>query len=161
MIIGTINDERAMKATFPAAIVRALEFLRKSDFSTMEDGRYEIDGDRMYATVSRYLTKPAEECRPEAHRRYADVQYLAKGQELIGWCAFTPDLKAEAPYDEAKDIIFYEKLTPESNLLLSEGSFAVLMPKDIHRPCTAVEGPEEVLKVVVKISIELLEEDWK
>ena len=161
MIIGNIYDEGEAGVFFSSAMKRALSYLRGTDFSKMEDGRYEIDGDRIYATVQRYETKPEKECRPESHRRYADVQFVAEGQEFIGWCAFTPELKIAEPYNEEKDITFYEKLVPESNFVLSEGCFAVLFPKDIHRPCCAIGEPSPVLKVVVKIAVELLEEDLR
>lgn len=161
MIIGDIHDDEAAGVVFSPAMEKALSYLRETDFSKLEDGRYEIDGDQIYATVQRYKTKPEKECRPESHRRYADVQYVAEGQEYIGWCAFTPALKITEPYDEKKDIAFYEKLEPESNFILTEGSFAVLTPKDIHRPCCAIEAPSPVLKVVVKIAVELFEEEGK
>ena len=102
MIIGEIHDEEATGVFFSPAMKRALSYLRETDFSKLKDGRYEIDGDRIYATVQRYDTKPAWECRPESHRRYTDVQYVAEGQEFIGWCAFTPALKESVPYDEEK-----------------------------------------------------------
>ena len=161
MIIGNIWDEETAGIAFSPAMERAFAYLKATDFSKLKDGRYEIDGKNIYATVSRYQSKPCEECRPEAHRRYADVQYVAQGQELIGWCAFTPALKEAAPYDEEKDVVFFEKLEPESDFVLSEGSYAILTPKDIHRPCCALEEPSPVLKVVVKVAVELLEEEMK
>ena len=162
MIIGSIHDEDMEGIAFSPAMERALSYLRETDFSKLKDGRYEIDGDRIYATVSRYQSKPEAECRPESHRKYADVQFVAEGQEFIGWCAFTPALKESTPYDEEKDIIFYERLEPESDFVLSEGCFAVLTPKDIHCPCVAIdEKPSPVLKVVVKIAVDLLEEEMR
>ncbi len=162
MIIGSIHDEDMEGIAFSPAMERALSYLRETDFSKLKDGRYEIDGDRIYATVSRYQSKPESECRPESHRKYADVQFMAEGQEFIGWCAFTPALKESTPYDEEKDIVFYEKLEPESDFVLSEGCFAVLTPKDIHCPCVAIgEEPSPVLKVVVKIAVDLLEEEMR
>lgn len=161
MIIGSIHDEDMEGIVFSPAMERALSYLRETDFSKMKDGRYEIDGDRIYATVQRYKTKPEHECRPESHRRYADVQFVAEGQEIIGWCAFTPALKVAESYNEEKDITFYEKLEPESDFVLAEGSFAILTPKDIHRPCCAIEESLPVLKVVVKVAVELLEEEMK
>lgn len=161
MIIGNIRDEDAAGIAFLPTMSRVLSYLRETDFTKMKDGRYELDGDRVYFTVQRYTTKPEQECRPESHRRYADVQYVAQGQEFIGWCAFTPELKTAEPYDEEKDIIFYERLEPESNFVLSEGCFAVLTPEDIHRPCCAIGEPSPVLKVVVKIAVELLGEEGK
>lgn len=161
MIIGNIWDEDTAGIVFSPAMERALEYLKKTDFSKLEDGRYEIEGDRIYATVSRYQSKPWNECRPEAHRRYADVQYMAEGQELIGWCAFTPALEEAEPYHEEKDVVFFKRLEPESDFVLSEGSYAILTPKDIHRPCCALGEPSPVLKVVVKVAVELLEEEMK
>ena len=159
LIIGNIRDEETEGVLGSKAVERALAYLRETDFSKIADGRYEIDGDRMYATVSRYKTKPETECRPESHRRYVDVQYVAEGQEFIGWCAFTPALKEATAYDAEKDIIFYERLEPKSDFVLSEGCFAVLLPKDIHRPCVSMDDePSSVLKVVVKIAVELIEE---
>ena len=161
MIIGDIHDEDMEGIAFSPAMERALLYLRETDFSKVKEGRYELDGDRIYVTVQRYKTKPEQECRPESHRRYADVQFVAEGQEFIGWCAFTPALKVTEPYNEEKDITFYEKLEPESSFVLTEGCFAILLPKDIHRPCCAIEEPSSVLKVVVKIAVELLEEEMQ
>ena len=161
MILGNVNDEEMEGVVFSPAMKRAFRYLKETDFSKVGDGRYEIDGNRIYATVQRYQTKPERECRPESHRRYADVQYVAAGQEFIGWCAFTPALVVAEPYNEEKDITFYEKLEPESYFVLTEGSFAILTPKDIHRPCCAIDEPSPVLKVVVKVAVELLEEEMQ
>ncbi|WP_462332115.1 NanQ anomerase/TabA/YiaL family protein [Schwartzia sp. (in: firmicutes)] len=160
MLIGTINEYNPARAAYADAVIRAIDFLRSKDFTKLEDGRYEIEGDLMYATVSRYTTKPAKECFPESHRRYYDVQFLAEGEEHLGWCPFTPDLKVKTPYDEEKDITFYEKLVPESNFVLKPGVFAVLTTKDVHCPCRAIDDkPGKVLKVVVKVSTELLKDE--
>ena len=159
MLIGTIEGFNSNYGPYSEAVKRAVEFLREKDFSKMEDGRYEIDGELIYATVSRYTTKPVKECFPESHRRYIDVQYIVDGEEYLGWCPFTPDLKVKTPYDEKKDIEFYEKLVPESNFVLKPGVFAVLTTKDVHCPCRAIDDkPCKVLKVVVKVSTELLKE---
>ena len=161
MIIGNIWDEDTAGVVFSPAVEQVFAYLKKTDFSKLEDGRYEIDGDRVYVTVSRYQTKSEQECRPEAHRKYADVQFVAKGQELVGWCAFTPALVETEPYNEEKDIVFFEKLEPESYFVLSEGCYAIMTPKDIHRPCCAMDEPAPVLKVVAKIAVELLEEEMR
>ena len=162
MVIGNIAGEKPAGVEFPAVIGRALAYLRETDFTKVEDGRYALDGDRMYVDVRRYMTKPVKELRPEAHRRYADVQFVAEGEECIGWCPFSPIMKVTEPYDEEKDIVFFEKLEPESIFTLTKGSFAVLTPKDIHRPCGMIgEQPSRVTKVVVKIAIALLRENGK
>ena len=53
-----------------------------SDFSPdTADGRYDIEGDRVFALVQSYTTVPASEKKYESHRLYADIQFIAAGAE--------------------------------------------------------------------------------
>ncbi|MBO6179391.1 MAG: YhcH/YjgK/YiaL family protein [Selenomonadaceae bacterium] len=158
MFIGTIHAEASTFEDYPAAIKKALDFLRSKDFTKVENGRIELEADnKMYAVVQRYETRDMAKGRPETHKKYIDIQYIADGQEYMGWCPFSPDLKVSEAYNPEKDVAFYEKLVPESNVVLAAGSFAVLYPDDVHRPCVDVEGEKSnVTKVVVKISLDLL-----
>src|SRR5574340_275000 len=81
----------------------AFNYLKNSDLSNINPGKYEIDGSNIYALVQRYMTKPRENGFWEAHRRYIDIQYVVKGVELIGY-ANLDNLKA-GEYDEAKDFL--------------------------------------------------------
>ena len=154
-IIGVSKDEQK---GYSAALTKALAFLRSQDFRSMSEGRHEIDGDKIFALLSRYTTRPQAECVPEAHRKFVDIQYVAEGEEFLGWCPMSPDLVEMEPYDEARDIIFYRALIPESSILLKAGSYAVLYPEDVHRPGVSVldEYPADVTKAVVKIDFELM-----
>ena len=141
----------------PAAIQRALEYLKSHDFTKMKDGRYEIEGDKLYVNVERYETTSTETIYPEVHRRYIDLQYVVEGEEFLGWCPLSPDLKVHTPYDAEKDIEFFEELMPDSNFPLAAGGFAILSPKDVHRSHISIEGnTSHVTKVVAKISVDLL-----
>ncbi|MGS8690892.1 YhcH/YjgK/YiaL family protein, partial [Salmonella enterica subsp. enterica serovar Infantis] len=62
----------------------ALDFLRKTDFRTLEPGVVEFDGKNIYAQIIDMTTRDAAEHRPEVHRRYLDIQCLAWGEETIG-----------------------------------------------------------------------------
>ncbi len=157
MILGNVCNMDTKLADCDEAVKKALLYLKEQDFTKMPDGKYEIDGDKIYAKVQRYTTKPVEKCRPEAHKKYIDVQFIAEGQEEIGWCADSPDLVEVEDYDGRDDVVFFAKLVPESSVVLKTGDFAVLYPSDIHRPQAAVEGEEsEVIKVVVKVAVDLL-----
>jgi len=157
MIIGTIHAEAKAFEDYPAAIKKALDYLRSKDFTKEENGRVELDGKNMYAIVQRYETRDMAKGRPETHKKYIDIQFIADGKEYMGWCPYNPDLKVSEAYNEEKDVAFYEKLVPESNVVLSAGSFAILYPDDVHRPCVDVEGVKSnVTKVVVKISLDIL-----
>jgi len=158
MFIGKIGAEAKQgKEMLSPAILRAVDYLRSHDFTKMEPGKYEIDGDKIYASVQRYHTRPQEQCRPETHRNFVDIQYIADGEECLGWCPLSPDLKIAVPYDAEKDVAFYEKLIPDSSLVLTPDCYAVLYTDDVHMPCMALDDAgTDVVKVVVKIAVELL-----
>jgi hypothetical protein len=63
---------------------KAFIFLSNPDLKELETGRYDIDGDNLFAKVDEYETRDEPDTRYEAHRRYADIQYLIKGKEYIG-----------------------------------------------------------------------------
>lgn len=155
MIIGNMSEAALGFNKYPEAVKEALQFLHAHDFTTMEDGTYEIHGKDSYAILQRYETKLPGTSKPEAHRKYIDVQYIVEGREDLGWCPLNPELKTDISYNDEKDIIFYQKLIPSGSVLLEKGSFAVLYPYDVHRPCGAIDNtPAPVTKVVVKIAVD-------
>lgn len=157
MIIGSMDTLDENHVDYPAIIQKALVFLREQDFTKMEDGKYPIEGDKCFANLQRYNTRPEDDCKPETHRKFVDIQYMVDGEEFMGWCPLSPDLEESAPYDEERDVTFYKALVPDSSIVLSPGCFAVLYPEDVHRPQAAVgEESCKVTKVVVKVAIDSL-----
>jgi YhcH/YjgK/YiaL family protein len=142
-------------AQLPASegFARALAFLRRPGAAGLPDGRYELDGDKVFAMVQRYATAAQAEPRFEAHRKYIDVQFVAGGAEVIGWAPLGRLLVNE-PYDGGKDVCFGAvpagSWTP---LLLRAGELAVLRPEDAHAPRLAAGTPGAVVKIVVKIAV--------
>lgn len=156
MFIGTMEALAESLAQYPPAVRTALQYLEAHDFTTMETGSYEV-APGITANLDRYTTREAADCRPEAHEKFLDVQYLVTGEEFLGWCPLSPDLAVAVPYDAARDVIFYQKMVPDSRFILQPGSFAVLFPEDVHEPQMATDsGPAPVTKVVVKIAVSLL-----
>jgi biofilm protein TabA len=132
-------------------IAMALDYLRKTDFSKLSEGRHNVDGDRVYAMVQRYQTKPTVEAKCEAHRRYIDVQYVVEGCERIGYTALSEKTPVANEYDSAKDFALYN--TAGELLAVAARSFAIFYPQDLHAPGLAVGKPETlapVCKVVMK-----------
>ena len=131
-------------------IERALRYLQSVDPETLLPGRHELDGDRLFAIIQEYETKPLEKGFWETHRRYIDVQFVAKGVERIGWTE--AEVLTEGPYDENKDLII---LQGKGNFLtVRPGTFLILGPRDAHMPCISPEsGPDLVKKIVVKVEI--------
>lgn len=129
---------------------KGFNFLQNNDLSKLESGRHEIDGQDVFALVSEYETKVQEDCKPEAHRVYADIQYIVSGSEAIGIATLSNQTTTEA-YIQKKDIIFFSGET--APVILESGMFAVFFPQDIHQPCMQINGPEKVKKVVVKVKL--------
>ncbi len=132
-----------------AGVATAAAFLRRPDLGSLAAGRYDLDGDRVYALVSDYTTSPATERRWEAHRRYIDLQFLVSGCERIGYAPVSRMLPE--PYDDKKDIL---RLSGDGECLtLTPGCFMLLWPEDAHMPGVAAADPGPVKKVVVKIRV--------
>lgn len=153
MIYGCIKNIDAEKGLYSSQIQKGLEFIKNNDFSKFAPGRYEIDGDNIYATVADYDTEPKGHRRPEAHRKYIDIQYIASGEEYIGCSFLSAQNELLEDYDQNRDLAFYKNALNEADFLLNDSVYTILMPADIHRPGCAVNGPEKVRKVVVKIKL--------
>ena len=149
MIIDKISNGHLYN-NISESIAKALEILQDKQITQKEDGRYEVDGDNLFYMIQRYKTMPLEEGRLEAHKKYIDVQFIAQGQELIGHCNID-NLKVEQPYDPDGDVVFYEVPEKINTVILTAGSFCILYPHDNHMPSRQVDGPSEVLKIVVKV----------
>jgi YhcH/YjgK/YiaL family protein len=134
------------------AIAKALEVLRDRELIEKDNGRYDVDGDNLYYLVQRYTTKPVEQCKLEAHKRYIDIQFVADGEEIMGYCP-VDNLEVQTPYEPEKDIVFYKRPDNITEVKLSSGTFAVLFPQDAHMPKCRLDGPSNVHKVVVKVKI--------
>ena len=115
------------------------------------DGRYEIDGDSVYCMLQGYETRSLEGHQFEAHRVYADIQYMLSGEESILW-APTPELTVIKPYEP--DIEFYALTPNPTELVLTAGRFCVLFPQDAHAPCTTHVTASHVRKAVVKVRLD-------
>ena len=130
-----------------------LDYLRSSDFAHIPDGRYEIIGSNGFAIVQSYTTKPREKGRWEAHRKYADIQYMIIGQERMGVVPIER-VKVEQPYNAERDLEFFTGGDDAAQFLtVGQGWFAIFLPHDVHMPTLAIERPAPVKKVVVKVRL--------
>jgi len=152
MVIDKLENAY-LYAGLSAKIEKGLGVLKDRKLSAKKDGRYDINGDNLYYIIQRYTTKPIEEGRLEAHKKYIDIQFAASGEEVIGH-SFPGQLDIEEPYDEAKDVVFYKVPDEINTVKLSKGMFCILFPQDGHIPRCQLTGPCEVLKIVVKVKID-------
>ncbi|MDA0750637.1 MAG: YhcH/YjgK/YiaL family protein [Verrucomicrobia bacterium] len=127
----------------------ALRFLQETDMDALEPGRHTVEGDRVFAIVESYQTKPMADGFWEAHLKHLDVQCVISGEEQIGYAPVS-SMVAE-PYDEDRD--FY-KLKGNGNFVtLRPGMFALLKPQDAHMPGISIQESRQVKKIVIKVRI--------
>ena len=148
MLYGTLKHLDSYKGIHPG-VMRGLEILRDTDFSKLEDKRYEVEGDDLYFFIQSYETKEVNDT-PEAHRKYVDIQFLISGRERMG-VGPLEEMTEEVKAKPEGDIWFYHG--PLDEIRLEGDRFAVLWPEDAHAPCIAVDGPEPCRKCVVKIRV--------
>lgn len=129
---------------------KAVAFLQRPDLMKLPNGRYELDGENVYATVQEASLKPWGSGRPEVHREYFDIQLPLSGEETIGVGRFDP--KTPGDFDAEKDIGFYDDV-PVEPLTLGPGQFAILWPETCaHAPCCSEDAPGAVIrKIVIKV----------
>ena len=139
-------------AALHSGFARAFAFLEGVTPATA-DGRHDIDGDAIYALVQRYQTRATSGMQLEAHRRYIDVQFIARGREVIHWAPLAALSEVTLPYETTKDAGLFALPAATVPLRLVAGQFAILFPDDAHAPCCAWDEPEDVLKVVVKVAV--------
>ena len=118
------------------------------------DGRYDLSGDDLYALVQSYDTSAAAERKFEAHRAYADIQYVAAGTEVIE-CAPLASLSPLGSHNAEKDFTLFANPPASTPVRLEPGQFVVLFPHDAHKPGCTAERPLRIKKVVIKVRLAL------
>lgn len=149
MILASVNASEC-PCKYPDAIQTALNWLRDHDLANMDVGTYEIQGRSLYVNLQESSTKPAEDCFPERHDKYLDIQYIVSGAERMGYVPYTGK---EAVMLEAKDhdVTLYKDLDGETFVEVWPGCYCIFFSSDIHRPGCAIGEPAPVRKAVVKI----------
>jgi len=151
MIIADLKHLASQAPSSPG-LRAAIEFLGRKDIRELADGRFEIDGDRVFAMVQRYETALTGAPKFEGHRKFIDVQFIVSGEEIIGWTPIGRMTVTEA-YDSEKDVCFGTAKAGEwTPVRLEAGQAAVLWPEDGHAPKLAAGAPSPVMKVVVKVA---------
>ena len=121
----------------------------------IDEGKYEIDGEKIYAKVMSYDTKPIEKCLVEAHNKYIDIQASLVGSEGIDVFK-RKGLTEQIPYKVEEDVVIYK---PDERMLISHvnnipGYFSMLFPEDAHRPQEVTSDKNRVKKFVIKLAVQ-------
>ncbi len=152
MVLDKVENA-ARYAALGKRFAESFELLRTGNLGAKDAGTYEVDGKKLYYMVQRYMTKPAVERRFESHRKYADIQVVLSGREVMGYRQ-VQGLEVTSPYDEVKDIMFFSTPAEYTELKMGAGEFVVLFPEDAHMPQVHWSSPAQVVKIVFKVLLE-------
>lgn len=147
MIADTLNHLERYISLHPG-FEKMAQFLQQTDLTTLDVGRYEIDGDNLFVNINSYETQPNK--KVEFHKKYIDVQIVLSGQEQIGWIP-TNLVSHITPYDDEKDIAFGTAQTDK--LTAKNDRFFIFFPEDAHQPGLAINAPSQVKKAVFKVKL--------
>ena len=125
------------------------QFIKKNDLYSMECGKYEIDGRKVYCTISEGELRDVEEAKQEIHDSYIDIHVLLSGSETVGIKDRSKCNGDDTKYQEADDIAFLED-EPENYVVLGVGNIAIIFPADAHAPLL---GTGSYKKAVFKVHV--------
>ena len=125
------------------------QFIKKNDLYSMECGKYEIDGRKVYCTISEGELRDVEEAKLEIHDSYIDIHVLLSGSETVGIKDRSKCNGDDTKYQEADDIAFLED-EPENYVVLGVGNIAIIFPADAHAPLL---GTGSYKKAVFKVHV--------
>lgn len=126
----------------------AIDFLVKNDLTRFKDGRYEIDGDRVFVNILSPQLK--NENSWEAHSQYADIQIALMDGESIEWLP-VDRVDRWGSYIPERDIKLSSSTASGVRYTLKAMDFGVYFPQDAHKPSL---GYGKGRKAVVKVRID-------
>ena len=148
-------NKRALAISYhknPERWQKAFQYLKTTNLANAGLGKTELDGENLFASVAEYYPKQREEVRYESHEKYIDIQYVIKGEEIMGITARDQVIGDEA-YNEEKDIAFYKSESGEYRQA-TPANFLIFFPDDMHRPSISTGDSVFVKKVVVKVKVD-------
>jgi YhcH/YjgK/YiaL family protein len=149
----TVNKEEFIRqyAANPERWQKAFRFLASPEFPHLPEGKHVIDGGNLFVNINEYDTKNAEDAKCEAHKKYADIQFMISGEELMGLTPLS-NTQNPTPYSEEKDIYFMQP-NDMQYYLADTSNFFIFFPSDAHRPAVKVKDSVPVKKAIVKVRI--------
>jgi YhcH/YjgK/YiaL family protein len=131
---------------------QAFHFLKTADLKNLPLGKQELEGEHLFVSVAEYYGKQKPDALYESHKKYIDIQYIIKGEEIMGLITLDK-VTVKEPYNEEKDIAFYDYDGGEY-IKATPGNFFLFFPEDVHRPSITTGDSVLVKKIVVKLRVE-------
>lgn len=149
MILDVLENAHRYRA-LNKGFTKAIEFLLRPDLKELPLEKYEIDGNRVYAMVSKNPGRRKEDAQLETHEKYIDIQLVLAGTDEMGWKPKSLCSQPVGEYDPKSDIQFFAD-EPDAWISTKCGAFAIFFPEDAHMPLIS---SGQLHKVVVKVAVD-------
>lgn len=149
MILDALENAHRYQAV-SMGFSKAIGFLLRPDLNELPVGKYEIDGDLVYAMVAKDFGRKKEDALLEIHEKYIDIQLVLAGTDEMGWKSIKSCKHPTGDYDKESDIQFFAD-DPDAWLPIERGFFVIFFPEDAHMPMISAG---RLHKVVVKIAVD-------
>ncbi len=148
MILDSVRSFEKYR-TLQEGFDKVYQFIKKNDLHALEEGKYEIDGEKVYCTVWKGPAKGLEPPKLEVHDSHIDIHVLLEGSETMGIKDRRRCSSEDREYDEATDTAFLSG-EPENYVVLGTDNLAIVFPADAHAP---LMGEGEIKKAIFKVWI--------
>ncbi len=146
----SLKDLTEHYSKYPERWDIAFKFLIENDLPELPLGRIDLN-EEVFINIAEYTTRNLEDSVYESHYKYIDIQYLIKGEELMGVNRNIPKLEITQPYDEEKDYILYKNDENGDMRYANPENYFIFFPADAHMPNVKAKENSLVRKLVVKI----------
>lgn len=128
---------------------KVFQFVLNTDWSAMEYGRYELEGDKCF--VNFFTQKGNTECEAlyETHQKYIDIQIPLGAKEKMCWAPKDSMKQVISPYSDSKDVEFYSD-AHDYLFAVAPRQFVIFWPEDAHKPSIG-DGSWDKLVAKVKV----------
>ena len=153
MIFDKIENADKYSLANAEGWAKAVELMKNFDPSQFVKGKTPCDFGITLGGLE-YETRPREAAKPEAHKKYIDLMFMAEGEEAVLYAPVASYGAPATPYTEKGDCALYDQTGTEAVLHLDTGTFAVFLPSDAHAAGIALGAPATVRRIVIKIPVE-------
>lgn len=149
-----LNDKRFEKAFLYIQKLQDKNSLEYKSLSLIElDNCNKIVLDEnSFVLEQSYITKNKKDCFFESHKKYIDIQYMFKGDEIME-VENVDNLSVTTAYNEDLDYAKYAQTNNSSTLIIKENELAIFYPQDAHMPCIKIDENKKIIKAVFKIAV--------
>lgn len=148
MIVDSLKNCALYYSVNPR-LERAFDYLKSTDLSALEPGKYEIEGKEIFLNLMDRELKTKETAKIEVHNDYLDVQLVLEGTESFGWSERCNLTQPQSPFNAEKDVQLFDDV-PQTYYTLKPGQFTILLPEDGHAPLV---GEGRVRKAILKVKM--------